>query len=455
MAGDPPIPAGVVGLRLKEQQLRSAVSVPLTAEQLWRQAVQSQRGFHSSPSGPADAYRRTPATLPRDLSGPGAPAGKGYETFAAIQVLDKDGRRVAVGADYFDGGGTDNHGEARAIKGLERDGPSEVPGGKLMVVVEKDPCPSCEQRLLEYARKRRVTVIEIHVPERASMTNPTRMVTPKQAARTSFQAERPATSIRRLRTIKVPGGSEMLEIHPPAGMSPRTAVVGTLANIVAAVALGILQQEFKDEMLKTLAKMPKPKVDRRAAGDYFSDPATAKAMRLIDLMNKNLGKLTSELQDHHLKVIGETNLEVMAIAVSRLSEDARLAFLTGLSDQVQIYGSELLTVRDNIEAARQLEAKSVDAAKGAEDLAKLLDRVLVADFLLKQGFSLDEIVQMYENLTNYAARVRRVFQDLATLQQQVDKCINEQSQLASSVNKLYWHISLSRIAEELKKRGAQ
>jgi hypothetical protein len=179
--------------------------------------------------------------------------------------------------------------------------------------------------------------------------------------------------------------------------------------------------------------------------------ATGKAMRLIDLMNKNLGTLTSELQDHHLKVIGETNLEVMAIAVSSLSADARQAFLTGLGDQLQIYGNELLTVRDNVEAARQLEAKSLDAAKGAEDLAKLLDRALIADFLLKQGFSLDEIAQMYENLTSYASRVRRVFQDLATLQQKVDKCSDEQSQLASSVNKVYWHIGLSRIAEELKK----
>jgi hypothetical protein len=173
-------------------------------------------------------------------------------------------------------------------------------------------------------------------------------------------------------------------------------------------------------------------------------------MRLIDQMNKNLGTLTSELQEHHLKVIGETNLEVMAIAVSSLSADARQAFLTGLGDQLQIYGNELLTIRDNV-GAWQLEAKSLDAAKGAEDLAKLLDRALIADFLLKQGFSLDEIVQMYENLTSYASRVRRVFQDLATLQQKVDKCSDEQSQLASSVNKVYWHIGLSRIAEELKK----
>ena len=87
-------------------------------------------------------------------------------------------------------------GEARAIKGLERDGPVEVPrGSSSRWVVEKDPCPSCEQRLVEYARKRGISDIEIHVPERASMTNPTRvMVTAKQAARTSFQAERPVLS---------------------------------------------------------------------------------------------------------------------------------------------------------------------------------------------------------------------------------------------------------------------
>ena len=42
----------------------------------------------------------------------------------------------------------------------------------------------------------------------------------------------------------------------------------------------IFQQEFREKMLKDLENMPKPKVDRRYAGDYFADPKTASAIRL-------------------------------------------------------------------------------------------------------------------------------------------------------------------------------
>lgn len=50
-------------------------SEPLSPEEMWRQAVQSQRGFLSSRGGDQDIYRQQPATIPS-----GAAAGdKGSE----------------------------------------------------------------------------------------------------------------------------------------------------------------------------------------------------------------------------------------------------------------------------------------------------------------------------------------------------------------------------------------
>jgi hypothetical protein len=46
-----------------------------------------------------------------------------------FQVLDLMVARAAFGADYFDGGGVDNHAEARIVRGLEKNGPSTVPNG--------------------------------------------------------------------------------------------------------------------------------------------------------------------------------------------------------------------------------------------------------------------------------------------------------------------------------------
>ena len=120
-----------------------------TPEEMWT-LVQSKRGFESSPSGAGDTYRSLPATVPPgslrlDEAGiplaTGAPLGKGYETFAAVQLVDADGRSVAVVADSFRGGGADGHAEARCVRALESNGPARVAGGKLVVVSDQLICP--------------------------------------------------------------------------------------------------------------------------------------------------------------------------------------------------------------------------------------------------------------------------------------------------------------------------
>jgi hypothetical protein len=456
--GQPPDPAiapGQPSVSRRQQQLQSALSRPLTPTEMYEQIVKPQRGFLSSPGNANDTLRQKPATVSIDPKGIGSPVGKGYETFAAIQVLDKDNRRVAVGADFFDSGGLDNHAEARAIKGLERDGPINVAGGKLVVVTEKDLCASCEARVTEYARKRGIGTIEVHIPERASIINPAKTVTGKQAARTAFQGERPTLTMKFQRTIRVAGVEHIESIPEPPVTSVRTAVTGTLANIVAGVVLGIFQQKFKAEMQESLAKMPKPQVDKRKAAEYLSDPNTGRALRTIDLLNKNLPAFRDDLQTTHDQTMYTAALELGLIQLSRMPDTTRLQFLNGLEDQLNIRADELLVVSDNLDATAALEPKALDAAKSAEDLANLIDRAIVADFLLQQGFEFNEIVTMYENLKSFSSRVRSTFTQIRALKQTVDACLKETQEKGWIANRLYWQISLSNIAEELKKRGVQ
>jgi hypothetical protein len=185
---------------------RDVTSRPLSAEQLWSSVVKADRGFLSSPAGSIDGVRKVPATLPPGFGDPkfqGVPVGKGYETFAAIQLLDRNGRRVEVGTGFFDGGGPDNHAEARALRGLEKWVTAMLEGGRMMVVVEKEPCASCRLRLIDFASKKGLTEIEVYLPERESMTRPGQNVTSKQASRTSFQAGRPPTVLRKLPVIRL------------------------------------------------------------------------------------------------------------------------------------------------------------------------------------------------------------------------------------------------------------
>jgi hypothetical protein len=84
---------------------------------------------------------------------------------------------------------------------LEFFGPATLPGGRMMVIVDQEPCPSCRERLIAFARKKHIRQIDTYVPERESMVKPGQFVRPKHAARSSFQAGRPETTLRQLPTI--------------------------------------------------------------------------------------------------------------------------------------------------------------------------------------------------------------------------------------------------------------
>jgi hypothetical protein len=135
----------------------------------------------------------------------GAPLGKGYETFAAVQLVDADGNRVAVAVDQFGGGGPDDHAEARCIRALEKHGPARVEGGKLIVVGDQSICGGCRQRLLNYAASRGLTVIEPYEPVRAKMVG-VGQASPKTTSRSSTQAGRPQLAVVAREKIVVPSG---------------------------------------------------------------------------------------------------------------------------------------------------------------------------------------------------------------------------------------------------------
>jgi hypothetical protein len=165
----------------------------LDPQQLWDRLM-VERGFLSSPGGPRDAYRQTPATLPDDMSGPGSPVGKGYETLAIIELLTKTGVRVGpLGLGFFETGGFDKHAEAEVLKLLKSH--PEMRAGKMVVVVETPVCPSCASKLTSWAKQAGLAAVDTYVPERQSMTSEA-MASPKTTARTATMAGRPTLHLR-------------------------------------------------------------------------------------------------------------------------------------------------------------------------------------------------------------------------------------------------------------------
>jgi Domain of unknown function (DUF4157) len=158
----------------------------------------------------------------------GTPAGLGFETNAAIQILDAEGNQVAFEMAKF-GSGSSLHAEPQALSRLQvRLAGVDVAGGRMIVAVDQYACADCVARLRYFARQAGLSGFEVWVPARGE-------VTPKTAARTA--ATRPAkmdpaatTPSYRVEARLVQGESFVPRTgKPAAGWSP--PLTETLLNL--------------------------------------------------------------------------------------------------------------------------------------------------------------------------------------------------------------------------------
>jgi hypothetical protein len=70
----------------------------------------------------------------------------------------------------FDSGGVEKHAEAEVLKLLKSS--PEMQGGKMIVVVDTNVCPSCAAKLTSWAKQVGLAAVDTYVPERQSMTRP-------------------------------------------------------------------------------------------------------------------------------------------------------------------------------------------------------------------------------------------------------------------------------------------
>jgi hypothetical protein len=138
-----------------------------------------------------------------DMSRRGAGAANprpGYNTSAVIQVVDHDGRIVALAFGDYDGAG---HAEQHAIKELRRQlGATPVPGGRVEVVGDKVVCSKvCAPELRALATELQVSRVDSHVYQRESLRKdvgkPGRLASEKTTMRTLTKATSADRSLTR------------------------------------------------------------------------------------------------------------------------------------------------------------------------------------------------------------------------------------------------------------------
>ncbi|MGO9991351.1 MAG: DUF4157 domain-containing protein [Steroidobacteraceae bacterium] len=187
----------------------------LTPEELIQRLVMDVRGFASSEPGIPDF----------DPDAPGAAMGRGYETYAAVQIIDKDGNQVLTGIGAYMKKGA-AHGEQAAIAALKRSLPNgtNLSGARMMVGVDQNPCEGCSSALDAFAEELGIAKMEVYVPNRPSLTNPAVDASAKQAARTAAMVGRTWKAklvvTRTFRGTAGPSSAGGSSTEPPAAAEP-------------------------------------------------------------------------------------------------------------------------------------------------------------------------------------------------------------------------------------------
>ena len=164
-----------------------------TPMELYKDFVLSTRGFASSPSG-------APQIDPKGIGG--KQLGKGYETYGVVQLVDKDGKLVAVELGRYSGGGKkEKHAEREIIKSLKANLSkrqiARLRGGRMQAVIEKEPCPTCGPALDKLAKELKLAEYQVYTPTRAKARGKGK-VKPKTAATTAAKGNVPELKLERV-----------------------------------------------------------------------------------------------------------------------------------------------------------------------------------------------------------------------------------------------------------------
>jgi hypothetical protein len=150
--------------------------------------------------------------------------------------------------------------------------------------------------------------------------------------------------------------------RPPGsvvGLVARGAALGLL-NFGAGIGTSLLQRAIREKILDDISKLPKPSVDRRGASEFLKDPATGSAVRLLDVLGKDLKPFTTDLQRQHEKIIAVARIQLAATVLlsDKTTADMEKKFgqLASVAGQLADYDEQLSTVQSNLDALLSLES---------------------------------------------------------------------------------------------------
>lgn len=213
----------------------------------WRQAhsrppalsIEEQFNFLFNTMGFASSKPGTPVRDPKEVGANVGPTrAPGYQVYAAMQVIDKEGRQVMISVEAYLGGKGKPHGEEQTIRNLRNNLPKEgsLRGGKLITTVTQNPCGAnrhnCTRQIDKFAQEYGLSA-KTYVPIRDAVRRNAPPVKPPTAARGAQRTDRPPVRYRLLHQLALPSlsATPMQTVSQPASATSPTQQKGIRKEI--------------------------------------------------------------------------------------------------------------------------------------------------------------------------------------------------------------------------------
>jgi hypothetical protein len=229
--------------------------------------------------------------------------------------------------------------------------------------------------------------------------------------------------------------------------SPKRIVASMTLNIVAGKVLGIFQSEFKDMVKRDLAKLPKPKIDKRNPFDFLKDSEMTSSIKgstsLLNILNMDFKLLGQELEDKQLKLLVDMNHRLLAVAPASEETHEEIAkkieYLDQIVDDLIDYEQQLLILRGNLDAVLEEEETAQICKKSADDSNNIIyygrtpDGMLSDSLVRHAGLNPPEVDDIGDSLYRYSAAIANTFRDVHALSKKVNRLIENEERFAKDV----------------------
>lgn len=242
------------------------------------------------------------------------------------------------------------------------------------------------------------------------------------------------------------------------GGAAKSAVKGAVVSLGTGLALYLIQGSLKEMVLDDLAALPQPQPDKRSARAYLSDPKAANGMRALDVLTRNLGQFTQDLEAEHSKIYTESFLQMLqTVSLPEKTNEQyekKIEQFGSIQSALDAWEQKLLTIDSNLDALLDMEGQLKQLAASAQSTRQFLSHIGVGDELLKMGFTYEEYVDLLLTLDELSQSVAITLTNAHKAKETVRRLLDETADMDHLANKKWWDEVAGQFQKLLKDQEA-